>query len=161
MKVGAFAVSTAAESGTRLGYNDPKVPVGVDGVPILVRVTQGLTAAGVAGIIATTPAEQLESFSALFPNARAPGDVPIEAVAGSPTSYQASAACRSAAFPGFVERIGLVFGGNTPVLIHDAARCLAPPEMIARVIAAVEVGHNTVIPMILATDTLKEAGPRT
>lgn len=161
MKAGAFAVLTAAGSGTRLGCNGPKALVEVGGVPMLVRAAQGLAAAGVAGIIVTAPTEQLEFFSALFPNARTSGGVPVEVVAGSPASRQASVACGLAALPGFAERIGLAFGEDTPVLVHDAARCLTPPEMIARIVAAVEAGHNAVIPAIPVTDTLKEVGPRT
>lgn len=161
MKAGAFAVLTAAGSGTRLGCNGPKALVEVGGVPMLVRAAQGLAAAGVAGIIVTAPTEQLEFFSALFPNARTSGGVPVEVVAGSPASRQASVACGLAALPGFAERIGIACGEDTPVLVHDAARCLTPPEMIARVIAAVEAGHNAVIPAIPVTDTLKEVGPRT
>ncbi|MBJ2329723.1 2-C-methyl-D-erythritol 4-phosphate cytidylyltransferase [Schaalia cardiffensis] len=161
MKAGAFAVLTAAGSGTRLGCNGPKALVEVGGVPMLVRAAQGLAAAGVAGIIVTAPTEQLEFFSALFPNARTSGGIPVEVVAGSPASRQASVACGLAALPGFAERIGIACGEDTPVLVHDAARCLTPPEMIARVIAAVEAGHNAVIPAIPVTDTLKEVGPRT
>ncbi len=161
MKAGAFAVLTAAGSGTRLGCNGPKALVEVGGVPMLVRAAQGLAAAGVAGIIVTAPTEQLEFFSALFPNARTSGGVPVEVVAGSPASRQASVACGLAALPGFAERIGLACGEDTPILVHDAARCLTPPEMIARVVAAVEAGHNAVIPAIPVTDTLKEVGPRT
>lgn len=161
MKAGAFAVLTAAGSGTRLGCNGPKALVEVGGVPMLVRAAQGLAAAGVAGIIVTAPTEQLEFFSALFPNARTSGGIPVEVVAGSPASRQASVACGLAALPGFAERIGIACGEDTPVLVHDAARCLTPPEMIARVIAAVEAGHNAVIPAIPITDTLKEVGPRT
>ncbi|WP_276670504.1 IspD/TarI family cytidylyltransferase [Schaalia cardiffensis] len=161
MKAAAFAVLTAAGSGTRLGCQGPKALVEVGGIPMLVRAAQGLASAGVAGIIVTAPADQLEFFSSLFPNARTSGGVPVEVVAGSPASRQASVACGLAALPGFAERIGVAVGEDTPVLVHDAARCLTPPEMIARVVAAVEAGHNAVIPAIPVTDTLKEVGPRT
>lgn len=161
MKAAAFAVLTAAGSGTRLGCQGPKALVEVGGIPMLVRAAQRLAAAGVAGIIVTAPADQLEFFSSLFPNARTSGGVPVEVVAGSPASRQASVACGLAALPGFAERIGVAVGEDTPVLVHDAARCLTPPEMIARVVAAVEAGHNAVIPAIPVTDTLKEVGPRT
>lgn len=161
MKAAAFAVLTAAGSGTRLGCQGPKALVEVGGIPMLVRAAQGLASAGVAGIIVTAPADQLEFFSSLFPDVRTSGGVPVEVVAGSPASRQASVACGLAALPGFAERIGVAVGEDTPVLVHDAARCLTPPEMIARVVAAVEAGHNAVIPAIPVTDTLKEVGPRT
>lgn len=161
MKAAAFAVLTAAGSGTRLGCQGPKALVEVGGIPMLVRAAQGLASAGLAGIIVTAPADQLEFFSSLFPDVRTSGGVPVEVVAGSPASRQASVACGLAALPGFAERIGVAVGEDTPVLVHDAARCLTPPEMIARVVAAVEAGHHAVIPALPVTDTLKEVGPRT
>lgn len=44
------------------------------------------------------------------------------------------------------------------VLIHDAARCLTPSEMIARVAEAVRQGHDAVIPALPVTDTIKRVG---
>ena len=41
------------------------------------------------------------------------------------------------------------------VLVHDAARCLAPPDLFARVIHAVRAGHPTVVPGLAMTDTVK------
>lgn len=41
------------------------------------------------------------------------------------------------------------------VLVHDAARCLAPAELFARVIHAVRAGHPAVVPGLCVTDTVK------
>jgi 2-C-methyl-D-erythritol 4-phosphate cytidylyltransferase len=41
------------------------------------------------------------------------------------------------------------------VLVHDAARCLAPADLFARVIDAVRAGHPTVVPGVAVTDTVK------
>ncbi len=41
------------------------------------------------------------------------------------------------------------------VLVHDAARCLAPPDLFARVIHAVRSGHSAVVPGLPITDTIK------
>lgn len=41
------------------------------------------------------------------------------------------------------------------VLVHDAARCLAPANLFARVIHAVREGHPAVVPGLAVTDTVK------
>jgi 2-C-methyl-D-erythritol 4-phosphate cytidylyltransferase len=42
------------------------------------------------------------------------------------------------------------------VLVHDAARALAPPELVASVADAVRAGHDAVIPVLPVIDTIKE-----
>jgi 2-C-methyl-D-erythritol 4-phosphate cytidylyltransferase len=44
------------------------------------------------------------------------------------------------------------------VLVHDAARCLAPPSLVARVLEAVLAGHDAVVPALPVTDTIKLVG---
>jgi 2-C-methyl-D-erythritol 4-phosphate cytidylyltransferase len=41
------------------------------------------------------------------------------------------------------------------VLVHDAARALAPPELFERVIAAVKAGSEAVVPGLPVVDTVK------
>jgi 2-C-methyl-D-erythritol 4-phosphate cytidylyltransferase len=41
------------------------------------------------------------------------------------------------------------------VLVHDAARALAPSTLAARVVAAVREGHAAVVPGLAVTDTIK------
>jgi 2-C-methyl-D-erythritol 4-phosphate cytidylyltransferase len=41
------------------------------------------------------------------------------------------------------------------VLVHDAARCLAPADLFTRVIQAVRAGHPAVVPGLAVTDTVK------
>jgi len=43
------------------------------------------------------------------------------------------------------------------VLVHDAARCFAPPAMLRRVIDAVRAGHRAVIPVVPVVDSLVTA----
>ena len=43
----------------------------------------------------------------------------------------------------------------THVLVHDAARALATPELVTRVIAALTDGSDAVIPVVAVRDTLK------
>ena len=45
------------------------------------------------------------------------------------------------------------------VLVHDAARPLAPPSLVARVIDAVRDGHPAVVPGLPVTDTIKRVAP--
>jgi 2-C-methyl-D-erythritol 4-phosphate cytidylyltransferase len=44
------------------------------------------------------------------------------------------------------------------VLVHDAARALVPPDLVARVARAVRSGHPAVIPGVPLTDTIKQIG---
>jgi 2-C-methyl-D-erythritol 4-phosphate cytidylyltransferase len=42
------------------------------------------------------------------------------------------------------------------VLVHDAARCLAPPELFSRLIHEVGGGHPAVVPGLQVADTIKQ-----
>lgn len=42
------------------------------------------------------------------------------------------------------------------VLVHDAARCLAPAALFDRLVAAVRAGHDAVVPGLPVTDTIKQ-----
>jgi 2-C-methyl-D-erythritol 4-phosphate cytidylyltransferase len=42
------------------------------------------------------------------------------------------------------------------VLVHDAARPLAPPSLVDRVVAAIEAGADAVVPVVAVTDTVKQ-----
>jgi 2-C-methyl-D-erythritol 4-phosphate cytidylyltransferase len=42
------------------------------------------------------------------------------------------------------------------VLVHDAARAFAPPELFERVAAALRAGHRAVIPVLDVVDTVKQ-----
>lgn len=46
--------------------------------------------------------------------------------------------------------------GHDVVLVHDAARCLAPPEVFERVVEAVRAGAAGVVPGVPVTDTIKQ-----
>lgn len=45
------------------------------------------------------------------------------------------------------------------VLIHDTARCLTPPAVFERVVAALEAGDGAVVPGLAVADTIKQVGP--
>ena len=64
-------------------------------------------------------------------------------VAGGPTRTE-SVRCALAAI-----------GKPELVLVHDAARALTPPDLIARVVAALRDGHEAVVPVLPLADTIK------
>jgi 2-C-methyl-D-erythritol 4-phosphate cytidylyltransferase len=51
--------------------------------------------------------------------------------------------------------LGALDPDDAIVLVHDVARCLAPPGLFARVIGAVRGGSSAVVPGLLVTDTVK------
>lgn len=151
----AWAVVTAAGSGTRLGCAGPKALVPVAGVPMVVRAVGGLLAAGIAGVVVTAPEDALEAFRAALPQ-EGPR---IRVVAGSASSRQASVARGLAALPDLARLLGCRLEDGSPVLVHDAARCLVPADVVRRVVAAVEAGAVAVVPGLPVADTLKEIAP--
>jgi len=165
----ALAVVTAAGSGTRLGWEGPKALAPIAGVPMVRRAVAGLVRAGVAGVVVTAPEGALTAFrQALAGVARTAGqsapagrdpDAVIRVVAGSTASRQASVALGLEALPALAESVGIRLSGDTPVLVHDAARCLTPADVVRRVIDAVSAGAVAVVPGLPVTDTLKEVEP--
>ncbi|MBN0041915.1 2-C-methyl-D-erythritol 4-phosphate cytidylyltransferase [Cellulosimicrobium cellulans] len=145
-----LAVLTAAGSGTRLGLDLPKALVELDGLPLVVQAARRLCASGaVDAIVVTAPAGLRDHVAALLRDDPAI-DRPVRVVEGAGTR-QASVAAGL--------RAGLVEGpGGEPVdvvLVHDAARPLAPPALVRRVVEAVRAGHDAVVPGLPVTDTIK------
>ncbi|WP_448631261.1 IspD/TarI family cytidylyltransferase [Cellulomonas soli] len=77
----------------------------------------------------------------------APGATPVTVVVGG-ASRQASVAAGLAVLPPEVD----------VVLVHDAARPFAPPQLTACVLEAVRAGHRAVVPGLPVTDTVKRVG---
>lgn len=44
------------------------------------------------------------------------------------------------------------------ILVHDAARCLTPPEVFRRVVTALNSGAEAVVPVLPMTDTVRRVG---
>lgn len=143
------AVLTAAGSGSRLGHDLPKALVPLGGTPLVVRAARALAdSTAVDGIVVTAPSTHLAAVVGLFPGDVVPGTaVPVRVVPGGP-SRQASVAAGLAALADLVADVELV-------LVHDAARALAGPELVRRVVAALESGRRAVVPGVPVTDTVK------
>ena len=134
----------AAGAGLRLGPGGPKALRLLAGEPLLAHTVRRIAAApSVRVIVVAAPAAEVDAVRALL----AP-IAPVTVVPGG-AERQHSVAAALAVVPEDV-RI---------VLVHDAARALAPPELIESVAAAVRAGRPAVIPVLPIVDTIKEVGP--
>ena len=132
------ALVPAAGKGLRLGHDEPKAFVCLGTDSLLTRSVDGLRASGaVDRIVVIVPAELLDAAR------RHVGD-DVTVVAGGLERTDSV-------------RAGLAaIGDAAVVLVHDAARALTPPTLIARVVAEVRAGRSAVIPVRPVVDTIKE-----
>jgi 2-C-methyl-D-erythritol 4-phosphate cytidylyltransferase len=130
----------AAGLGIRLGPGGPKALRLLAGETLLIHAVRRVAAAGVDCIVVAAPQAEVESVRELLG-----GVAGVTVVAGGATR-QASVAAALAAVP---EKFEII-------LVHDAARALTPPALIASVAEAVRAGHDAVIPVLPVVDTIKE-----
>ncbi|MFW9157568.1 2-C-methyl-D-erythritol 4-phosphate cytidylyltransferase [Corynebacterium striatum] len=135
------ALIAAAGMGTRLGAEVPKAYVELQGRTLLERSVAAMAHSGVVKRAVVTVSPVMEDTArALLADA----PLPITLVHGGG------------------ERADSVWAGlqaideeDAVVLIHDAARALTPPAMIARVAQTVLDGAPAVIPVLPVSDTIK------
>ncbi len=135
-----------------MGHPLPKALVPLGGKSLVVHAARNLLAARAAGdqhvraLVVTAPAEHVAALSEELLAALSDelGRVDVVVVAGGPTR-QASVAAGLGALS---DEFGVV-------LVHDAARPLAPASLVARVIDAVLDGHPAVVPGLPVVDTVK------
>ncbi|WP_328408557.1 2-C-methyl-D-erythritol 4-phosphate cytidylyltransferase [Nocardia sp. NBC_00403] len=133
------ALVPAAGRGVRLGENTPKAFVAVGGTPMVRLAVDGLIASGaVDRVVVMVPAEFVESAVALLP---ATDSVQV-VVGGAERTDSVRAGIGAAPDASYF-------------LVHDAARALTPPELIARVAAELRAGHRAVVPALPVVDTIK------
>ena len=131
----AVGIVAAAGSGLRLGADRSKALVPLAGRPLVCWAVEGLLAGGVAEVVVAVPAAERAAFAAaLAPDARL--------VDGGDTR---TASVRAA--------LAAVGEEADAVLVHDAARPLTPPEVVARVFAALAAGAPAVVPVLPVVDT--------
>ena len=130
----------AAGVGVRLGVGRPKALRELAGEPVLVHAVRGLRACPSVGpIVVAAPVADVDAVR----DQLAAYDVLV--VAGG-AERQDSVRAALAALPAEVEL----------VLVHDAARCLTPVEVIERVVAALRSGAPAVVPVLPVADTVKQ-----
>ena len=139
MTVGAIVA--AAGRGERLGAAVPKALLPVGGVPLVVHAVRALSAGGARHVVVAAPMSDVDAVRALVHDA--------VVVAGGATR-QDSVRHALAALPPSVD----------VVLVHDAARGLAPASLVADVVAAVHAGAGAVVPVVPVADTVKEVDGR-
>lgn len=138
------ALVPAAGRGERLGPGTPKALRMLSGQPMLVHAVHALSEARVVEIVVVAaPADQVDEVRALLDQHEFAADVLV--VAGGETR-QESVARALLALPQDIDT----------VLVHDAARPLAPPELVSAVAAAVRAGHAACVPGLPVVDTVKE-----
>lgn len=142
----ATAILVAAGRGVRLGAERPKALVELSGSPLAAHAAARLADSGVVGrvIVALPPSCGSELLAAV--RAAAPTLDVVGVVGGA--SRQASVAAA----------LAIVDDDCDVVLVHDAARALAPPGLIARVVETVRGGCAAVVPALPVTDTITSVG---
>ncbi len=142
MSVGVVIV--AAGPGTRLGAAVPKAFVTVAGRPLLWYAVRSALLAGPAAVVVAAPGSHVDDAIALLEPLSREHGIPVQVV------------------PGGVERGDSVLvavrwlpAECDVVLVHDAARAFAPPELFERVAAAISEATAAVVPGLPVVDTIK------
>jgi 2-C-methyl-D-erythritol 4-phosphate cytidylyltransferase len=139
--VHAAGIVAAAGSGLRLGAVRggraiPKALVPLGGRALVCWAVDTLRDGGVDQVVVAVPAHDQAAFAAVLPRE-------VRLVAGGATR---TASVRAA--------LAAVARTTDAVLVHDAARPLTPPEVVARVLAALAGGAPAVVPVLPVVDTM-------
>jgi 2-C-methyl-D-erythritol 4-phosphate cytidylyltransferase len=131
----AVALLVAAGSGERLGADLPKAFVTLGGETLLARSLRAIREAGIEEVVVALPAG----------HETPPG---VRGVRGVPGGAVRSASVLAA----------LAASTGDPVVVHDAARPLAPPELFRSVLGELErSGADGAVAAAPVTDTVKRA----
>ena len=135
----------AAGRGERLGAGGPKAFQLLRGEPIVVHTVRALQSCpDVSCTVVAAPPDGCDQMQQVLSGAGlAPGWTVV---------------------PGAAYRQGSVAGAldalddrpEDVVLVHDAARCLVPLEVVQRVVDAVRAGADAVVPVVAVSDTVKQ-----
>jgi 2-C-methyl-D-erythritol 4-phosphate cytidylyltransferase len=136
----------AAGSGARLGAGRPKAFVALAGRPLVAWSLDALAAAGVPRAVVAVPPGH--------------GAAAEEALASAPSSFPLGFALveGGAARSESVRNALAAAGDVEAVVVHDAARPLATPELFRRTLAGLAAADGA-IAAARVTDTVKEVGP--
>lgn len=154
-----IAIIAAAGQGTRLGADKPKAFVELAGISLLERSIGAMHATELVDEIIVVAAPDMLDEAADVISRCESADATRVAGAG------ASDGRTIRLVPGRGERADSVMAGleaisvepgvDPIVLVHDAARALAPASMVDRVARAVADGASGVVPVVPVVDTIK------
>jgi 2-C-methyl-D-erythritol 4-phosphate cytidylyltransferase/2-C-methyl-D-erythritol 2,4-cyclodiphosphate synthase len=144
--VSVVALVPAAGTGERLGAAVPKAFVPVAGRELLLHTIDRLLTAGVDRVVVSVDGDQLAGTRQLLADQR-PVDRVTVVVGGADRTASVAAA------------LAAVGADADVVLVHDAARALAPESLIRSVVDAVRAGNRAVIPVLAVTDTMRGVRP--
>jgi len=133
--VSAVGIVAAAGSGLRLGAAVPKALVPLAGRPLVCWAVDALRAGGVQDVVVAVPESEQHAFATVLP-------ADVQLVVGGATRTDSVRRALAAAPT-----------GARAVLVHDAARPLTPPAVVARVLAALTSGARAVVPVLPVVDT--------
>lgn len=139
MEMRIYALVAAAGKGTRLGADLPKAYVSLRGRTLLERSVAAIETAEVADEIFVIIHPEMEDYAR-------------RVLDGHDITFVHGGAER---FDSVAQGLKAIPDADGVVLIHDAARALTPPGLIARVARAVLEGNEAVIPTIPVADTIK------
>ncbi len=135
-------VVVAAGSGARLGAALPKAFVVLHGRPLLgYAVDTVARLPHLRRLVVVAPPEHADPTSPVWAGVDLPEGAVV--VAGGAERTDSVAAGLAA------------LGDVDVVLVHDAARCLTPPEVFGRVVEAVRAGAPGAVPGLPLVDTVK------
>ncbi|WOF23787.1 2-C-methyl-D-erythritol 4-phosphate cytidylyltransferase [Microbacterium betulae] len=137
-------IVVAAGSGTRLSAGAPKAFVGLDEHTVLRHCLRGVFDARPAQVVVVAPGDRVGEALADAQEAAGERRDLVSVVAGGETRQRSVSAGLEAVWPD-VET----------VLVHDAARALAPGDLVDRVVDAVDRTGWGVVPVLPVIDTIK------
>jgi 2-C-methyl-D-erythritol 4-phosphate cytidylyltransferase len=138
------AIVPAAGRGERLGRGVPKALRPLGGAPMLVHAIRALAwSRAVDLVVVALPEDQVGEVERQLADYE--WGVDVRVVAGG-DDRRTSVAAALAALP---EPVDIV-------IVHDAARPLAPPELVDAVANRIQAGANACVPVIPLADTVKQ-----
>lgn len=143
---GATALIVAAGAGERLASGVPKALVDLEGEPLVVHAARSLAAAErIDGVVVVLPSDATDAvLDQVGERLRDAGVVDAVLTRGAATRQGSVSAGLAALDP-----------SAEVVAVHDAARALVTPQLVDRVVAALEPPWDAVAPGVPVADTVK------